>query len=446
MDLVHGDVRKLFFKYLATAFGSTIIVSIYSLIDAAAVGRYHGPDGAGALAAIMPMWTLFFCLGLMLGVGGSVHWCSARGSRPDAPDIANRYFTAAAWGSIALSVVLYAGVLTFDREMLEFFGARGGVLETALKYVGPVELICPLFLISQAISPFVRADGSPWVVMLSVLAGGAINIVGDYALVFAFDMGSRGAGIATACGMLVTFAVMMTHFVRKRCTLRLVRMRAAVWRRCVIDVCATGFSAFFVDCAVGILTVIMNRQIIERMGADELAIYGVLTNVSIFVLCCSYSVGQAASPIISENFGARRGDRVLAALKCSLASAAAFGAVWFALSEAVPMLYVRLFMAPTEAVLAKAPGIIRVYAIGFIVMPLNIYATYHLQSVMRNGAAFAVSAARGLVISGSLMLMLPRALGSSALWYAMPAAELLVSLLSAYLIVGCSSKTLHDER
>jgi len=44
MDLLRDKVRPLYFRYLAAAFGSTFISSIYSIVDMAVVGQYHGPD------------------------------------------------------------------------------------------------------------------------------------------------------------------------------------------------------------------------------------------------------------------------------------------------------------------------------------------------------------------------------------------------------------------
>ena len=62
------------------------------------------------------------------------------------------------------------------------------------------------------------------------------------------------------------------------------------------EIASTGFSTFFSDVAMGILTVLFNRQIMKYLGSDALAIYGPIIQVSTFVQCCAYSVGQAAQP------------------------------------------------------------------------------------------------------------------------------------------------------
>ena len=159
-------------------------------------------------------------------------------------------------------------------------------------------------------------------------------------------------------------------------------------------------------------------------GVVDMAMVG---HISTFVQCCAYSVGQAAQPIISTNFGAHQGARIRAVLRLVLVSCAAFSVFWTALSLAWPNLYIRILMRPTAAILAMAPGIIRTYAVSFLLLPLNIFSTYYFQAILKPGAAFFGSVARGFVISDALILLLPEVLGPAAIWWAMPVTELLVA-------------------
>lgn len=154
-------------------------------------------------------------------------------------------------------------------------------------------------------------------------------------------------------------------------------------------------------------------------GVVDMAMVG---HISTFAQCCAYSVGQAAQPIIS-----RTSARIRAVLRLALVSCAAFSVFWTALSLAWPNLYIRIFMRPTAAILAMAPDIIRTYAVSFLLLPLNIFSTYYFQAILKPGAAFFVSVARGLVISGALIFLLPEVLGPAAIWWAMPVTELLVA-------------------
>lgn len=58
MDFLKGKIRPIYFRYLA-AFGSAMITSVYSVVDTAMVGQYHGPDGTAALAVVARSGTSF---------------------------------------------------------------------------------------------------------------------------------------------------------------------------------------------------------------------------------------------------------------------------------------------------------------------------------------------------------------------------------------------------
>ena len=179
--------------------------------------------------------------------------------------------------------------------------------------------------------------------------------------------------------------VMCTHFLSKKCTLRLVPVQMLFKK--LGEIAVTGFSSFFVDVAMGILTVLFNRQIMKYLGSDALAVYATVINISTFVQCCAYSVGQASQPIISVN-------------------------------------YIRIFMRLTDAILAIAPSIIRRYSVSFILLPVNIFSTYYFQSILRPKDSFIVSIARGLVVSGLLIFALPAVFVPESIWWAMPLTEL----------------------
>ena len=49
MDFLHGNIKQIYFGYLAAAFGSTRISSVYSIVDMAMMGQYPGPDGTALL-------------------------------------------------------------------------------------------------------------------------------------------------------------------------------------------------------------------------------------------------------------------------------------------------------------------------------------------------------------------------------------------------------------
>lgn len=430
MDLLKGNVKSIYFKYLSAAFGSALISSIYGIVDMAMVGQYEGPVGTAALAVVAPIWNIVYSLGLLTGIGGSVLFGAAKGSGDEKRQ--NQCFTVALEGTVLLALASWAVIALFDTPMLKLFGAEESLLLLAKQYLLPVKFVIPVFLFNQMLAAFLRNDNHPGLATAAVLTGGIFNIFGDYFFVFSLDMGIIGAGLATAIGAVITFLMMLTHFVSRRNTLRLVRAQHAAELFCRIVV--TGFSTFFLDVAMGLLTILFNRQIMVYLGTDALAVYGVIVNISTVVQCCAYSVGQAAQPLLSVSFGAGQWSRIRDTLKYALYTAAFFGVAWTALIWAVPNGFIRVFMAPTEAIYQIAPLIMRSYGISFLLLPLNVFSTYYFQSLMKPGTSFFVSVARGLVVSGALILALPAVFPANAMWLAMPVTEAVVAVYVVFFI------------
>ena len=431
-DFLTEKIKPLYFKYLSAAFGSALISSIYGVVDMAMVGQYEGPNGTAALAVVRPIWNIIYSLGLLMGIGGSVLFSTLRGESEQNRKRSNEYFTTALIGAAILAVITWIAIIFFDRELLMLFGAEETLLPLAQRYLFPVKFAVPSFLLTQLMAAFLRNDGNPGLATKAVLFGGIFNVFGDWFFVFALKMGVMGAGLATVMGSVFSLIIMLTHFFGKRNTLRLERPTKLFSMLKSISV--TGFSTFFIDVAMGILTMLFNRQILKYLGTDALSVYGIIINISTFVQCCAYSIGQAAQPIISTNFGAHQGKRIREILKYALATAAVSGLIWTALAEFAPNLFVRIFMTPTDSILKIAPAIIRSYGISFLLLPLNIFSTYYFQALMKPSTSFIVSVSRGAVISGILIYLLPLVAGADSIWFAMPVTELIVAIFVAIMM------------
>ena len=342
MNFLTDRIRTIYFKYLAATFGSALISSIYGVVDAAMVGQYQGPTGTAALAVVSPVWNIIYSLGLLTGIGGSVLFSMLRGQSAENKSKSNEYFTAAVIGTVLLALLTWVTIIFFDRPLLTLFGAEETLLPLAQRYMLPVKFVVPSFLFTQLLSAFLRNDGEPELATKAVLFGGVFNVFGDYFFVFVMDLGIMGAGIATAMGSVFSLFIMLTHFFKKKNTLRLVKPTRLV--SMLGAIAKTGFSTFFIDVAMGILTTLFNRQILKYLGTDALSVYGIIINISTFVQCCAYSIGQASQPILSANYGAGKKDRIGETLKYALGTAAVFGLIWTAAAELVVAVFVAVMM------------------------------------------------------------------------------------------------------
>ncbi len=446
-DFLSCKIRPTYFKYLATAFGSSFIACVYSMIDSAVVGQYYGPDGASSMAVTAPFWSIMISLGLLMGLGGAVVFSALRGQGEHNRKLSNEFFTVAMIGCAIFTVIIMVLLFTCEDQILTLFGADENVLPIAREYMFYVRWSVPFFVFGQGFIAFMRNDGGPGLATWCVVAGGVFNIIGDFVFTFTLDLGAMGAGIASAGGGVLNIIVLVFHFFSKKNTLRL-ELPTNFFRQ-MGRIIVTGFAAFFIEIAAGLITIIFNNQVMKYFGSGTLAVYGVIGNIVMFVQCCSNSVGQASQPMLSVNYGGGRDDRIRKTMRYAICTAAVFGIIWIILCEAAPNMFTWIFMSPTDEVLAAAPAIIRIYALSFILLPFNVFSTYYFEAVLRNGISFIISVARGIVISGILLFVLPL-ISPDAIWLAMPITELLVAIFAiSMMVVSMRRKpadTLHTHK
>ena len=424
MDILKDKVKPIYFKYLLAASGSAMVVSVFGMIDAMMVGQYHGPTGTAALAVFSPLWSIIYCLGLLSGIGGSVLFANHRGRGEEGE--AQQYFTLAVFYGVVLSAVAMVGIGIFQDTLLRFFGADEELLGLAKLYLKPILFAFPCCVFTSIFSAYLRNDNNPGLATKAVIIGGIFNCIADYVCVFVLDLGILGAGIATSAAQYVALFVMMTHLLSKKNTLRFVKPVGALKR--IGNITLTGFSTAISDLALGIIGILFNRQVMKYLGSDALAVYGIIIQVTVLAQCIAYGTGQAAQPIISQNYGAGQYGRIRECTKYSLFSAVGMGAFWVVVMLAFPNTLMNFFMDATPAVAEIAPRILRTYGLSYLLLPLNIFATYYFQAMMKPNLSMTISLARGAVISGALILLMPAFFGPDSIWLAMLLTEITVSI------------------
>lgn len=225
---------------------------------------------------------------------------------------------------------------------------------------------------------------------------------------------------------------MLTHFLKKVNTLKLVKPEKLF--QVMKKIFAIGFSVFFVDLAMGIMTMLYNKQILRLLNNDALSVFGAIASLTTIVQCCSYSIGQAAQPILSANFGAKQMERVRQVLKYGIVTAIIFGAFWAFVTLVFPTGVIKIFMDATDSVIAIAPGIMRKYGIGYLFAPFTLFATYYFQSILKAKVSMGISLSRGLIVGAVMLYVLPPIFGADSIWFATPIAEISVAIVTVILM------------
>lgn len=430
MNFLTDKPETLYRKFLSASAFSALVVSIYAFVDTIAVGQSEGPVGTAAIAVITPLYGVFTFFSLLCGIGGAVQMSRVKGEGKE--EKGNAYFTASVIIMAVTIMVLWLVLLLFHNPIFRFFGADEALTVKVMEYSKWLLWFLPLFLLPSFLASFIRNDGSPALVMKAVIIGGCVNMLGDWFFVFPMQMGMSGAGLATVIGNSVQTLVMSTHFFSRRCKLKLVK--PFVLRKGIVNLLKVGFGAGILELGTVMIAIMMNNQIMRYGSTVELSIYGVLITIFQLFLAMFSGVGQAIQPLVSSNFGAGNSERNLRFLHLAFMTVVVLGAVFTLAGELFPLAIIRLFIAATPEVLSVAADIVRIFFLLFAVSGISVLATYYLQSTMRYTQSLVLSLLKGVFISGLCILILPHFFGITGIWMAMPCSELIVALLSLYLL------------
>ena len=428
MDLLKDNPRKLFWKFLIPAVSSAIAVAAYSFVDTIVIGHGVGPEGTAACAIVLPIFTIGHFIALLCGIGGSVLMSRARGAGNK--EKGDAYFTASLLYVLAVTAVIWILGVLYQKPLYRMFGADDRLLPYAYEYGKWIFGAFPSFVFVYFLGTFIRTDGSPKFVMFVTLLGGVINIIGDIVLVFPLKMGMTGAAIATVAGSVVQTVVLAVYILLGKTSLHLAKPYQ--WGKAVRNITTLGIGAGISQIASTVVTYIINNQIMHYSGPAALAVYGMMSTAVALFLSIFSGVGEAAQPIVSVNFGAGNRERYQGVGKLGIKTAAAFGLVCLALCALFPSQMTAIFMKVTPEVAEIAPYIIRVYAIAFLPMAVNLFATAYLQSVSKANKATTVSMLRGLVLSSVLLYILPVFMGGNGIWWVVTLAEVLAAVVALW--------------
>ena len=188
-EFIQKPVRQLFFHYLIPAICGTMVTSIYVLADTIFIGKRLGATALAALNISLPIYNIFFGLGLLSGVGGSVLMSICRGKSQK--EEGNTYFTTALLLNFALLLISMTVCVLFMEDIAWLLGGTEETLPYIMDYLPYIIWGMGTYFFSSFLQTFIRNDGAPKLAMNGVIAGGVTNIVLDYLFCVSYEYGNE---------------------------------------------------------------------------------------------------------------------------------------------------------------------------------------------------------------------------------------------------------------
>ena len=421
LNLLKDKESKVFFHYLVPAVCSTLVTSVYLLVDTLIIGQGVGALGISALNIFMPFFLLFNGIGLLFGIGSGILISSEDGMGNKKK--ANQYFATGFVSILSIAIILGLIWNYYLESLCIILGANSDTIDLVLEYGKCIMAFAPVFMMSNYFAPIVRNMKNPKLVMCAVLTGSVLNVILDYVFVFPMDMGMFGAAAATVIGSLTTLLVLSTHFIKKQYRVKINKETISLNLLAPIFKC--GFSSLIMEVASGFVIFIFNIQILKYIGNNGIVVYGIISNCVLVGLALFNGVAQAAQPIIATNFGAGLNTRVKKVLKYALITTTIIGVSLFAVVFLFTGQIIKVFVQSNSEILSVGILALRLYLSAFCIMNINILISSYFQSVGKEKVAIYISIIRGFLLNIVLAFVLPSVLPATVLWVVVPVSELI---------------------
>ena len=421
LNLLKDKESKVFFHYLVPAVCSTLVTSVYLLVDTLIIGQGVGALGISALNIFMPFFLLFNGIGLLFGIGSGILISSEDGMGNKKK--ANQYFATGFVSILSIAIILGLIWNYYLQPLCVILGANSDTIDLVLEYGKCIMAFAPVFIMSNYLAPIIRNMKNPKLVMCGVLTGSFLNIILDYVFVFPMDMGMFGAALATVIGSVTTVLVLSTHFIKKQNRVKINKETISLNLLAPIFKC--GFSSLIMEVASGFVIFIFNIQILKYIGNNGIVVYGIISNCVLVGLALFNGVAQAAQPIIATNFGAGLNTRVKKVLKYALITTTIIGVSLFAVVFLFTGQIIKVFVQANSEILSVGIPALRLYLSAFCIMNINILISSYFQSVGKEKVAIYISIIRGFLLNIVLAFLLPSVLPSTVLWVVVPVSELI---------------------
>ena len=309
-NLGEGNISKLLASLAIPAVVAQVVNLLYNIVDRVYIGHIPG-IGANALTGVglfTPILMLINAFAMLAGSGGAPRAAIFMGKKDNdtAERIIGNCFTFIMICAVVLTAVFYVSA----PQLLRWFGASDSTLPYALSYARIYILGSIFVLIVMAMNMFITTQGFAKISMLTTVIGAVINIVLDPIFIFVFNMGVRGAALATVLSQAVG-AVWILHFLTGNKTiLRLKKANLRLDAKIIGPCLALGISTFVMLSTESILSISFTSSL-SRYGGDlAVGAMTIITSTNQLIVMPLQGICQGGQPVISYNYGAKNNDRV----------------------------------------------------------------------------------------------------------------------------------------
>ena len=433
-DMGTGSVKRLMVQMAVPALVGQVVNLLYNIVDRIYIG--HLPEIGGlALTGVglfTPILMLVTAFAMLAGAGGAPRAAIAmgQGNKEKAEQILGNCFVVLMILAVILTGVFYHTCPT----LLRLFGASDATLPYAVEYA-QIYILGSIFVLTvMGMNTFITTQGFAKISMLTTVIGAGINIVLDPVLMFGFNMGVKGAAVATVLSQAVS-AVWILRFLTGKQTILKLRLKNMKLIPSVILPClGLGISSFIMISTESVLSISFTSSLAEFGGDVAVGAMTVLTSINQLITMPLSGVCQGGQPLISYNYGAKKFDRVKEAFFCQFGVCVAYTVLFWAAMMIFPNFFAGIFTSDVALVEYTAWAIRIFLACGFSV-GFQISCQQAFMALGQAKISLVMALLRKVILLIPLIFVLPNFFADKAfaVFLAEPVADIVAAAVTTFM-------------
>lgn len=407
-----------------------VFSSLYTVVDGIVVSNFVGSLGLSAINIVYPLLNVTMAVSLMLSTGSNAIIAKKLGEGKG--EEANRFMTLVTLVTGAAVGILVTVMMLLAEPLYYLLGSDDELLPYCVEY-GKIVVPGAVFMALQFLfqTYLVTADRPGLSMWLTVL-GGVINIVLDIILVGPLNMGVTGAAIASVAGQFVSGIIPTVMFFSDK---MLIHFQRPKWEgRQLLFAMGNGSSEMVSSMASAIITVIYNLQMMALVGEKGVAAISAVLYLDFIFVAIFIGFSSGIGPVISYNYGAEHHRNLQKLFRICMKVILFFSLVMFVLSEIFNRTLAMVF-ASSDPVLAELMiSGFRIFAVKFLFSGMIIMTSGFFTSLNNGKISALISFLRTFALEMSALILLPKLLGLTGVWAALPISESIGFVISVGLL------------
>lgn len=379
-NLGNDKISKLLLDMSIPAILSMLVAAIYNIVDRIFIGRIN-PLGLTAIGITMPFQVVQMAFILLIGVGGSTLISIKYGEKKY--DSAEKILYNSLVLIIISELIISLVCIIFMDPIFDLMGVSKDVYGYAKDYIWIILIGGVPGLTGYCLNNSVRSLGHAKESMIIVMVSSILNIILDALFIFVFKWGVRGAAIATVISQTMVTVFVLYFFIKAEdIPIKFRKKNASFDLKAVWEIFQNGLPNFYMNLFGTIVSIILNKFIIDFGGDYHLASVTIISSVSLFITMIIYGISQGAQPLIGYNFGANKYHRIVETVKLSSGVIVAISSLFLIFIEFYPKLFVYPYTSDTRLLDITGHNI-RIYLLGITFVGIHSIATTYFQSIRR---------------------------------------------------------------